>query len=244
MLARLVVHHRVPRDDLALGLVRVDGVSAGPAPAALETALLRLLEGRRAGTLPEEAERHRQGGRAILKNGSYRATGRGKPASEYLLREASEASFPRVNGPVDACNLVSLEHLVSISLWDRELAAGPTALAQNDPQELEVRLGRAGERYVFNQAGQSLELEDLVTGCTLAPDGSSRPIVTPVKDSLATKLTASSRRVGGCIYYPLGHGSRAALAAITETFLSWLRACGAQAEGACAVALAGERVEL
>jgi DNA/RNA-binding domain of Phe-tRNA-synthetase-like protein len=241
---RLVVHHRVARDDLALGLVRVDGVRAGPAPGALEAALRRLLEARRAGTLPEEAERHRQGGRAILKNGRYRATGRGKPASEYLLREASEGSFPRVNGPVDACNLVSLEHLVSISLWDRELAAGLTALAPGDPQELELRLGRAGERYVFNPTGQSLELEDLITGCALARDGSSRPIVTPVKDSLATKLTERSRSVGGCLYYPLGHGSQASLASITEAFLGWLCACGEQAEGACAVALAGERVEL
>ena len=51
-----------------------------------------------------------------------------------------------------------------------------------------------------------LELEDLVCGCALDPDGASRPLVTPIKDSLATKIRPGSTRLGGCIYYPLGHG--------------------------------------
>ena len=237
---RLRVHHRVPRDDLALGLVRVHGVSSGPAPASLSSALDERVEARRVDPPPSQAERHRQGSRAMLKNGRYRATGRGKPASEYLLREASEGSFPRLSGPVDACNLVSLSELVPISLWDLELAAHLCG----GSHELEVRLGRTDERYVFNAAGQSLELADLVCGCALDPGGGSRPIVTPVKDSLATKLNERSTALGGCIYYPLAQGSRELLASICEAFLRWLLLCGEGAEGAFAIALPGETVEL
>ncbi len=231
----LRVHHRVPRDDLALGLVRAEGISAGPAPAPLERALAEQVAARRAAALGPDEERRRQACRAMLRNGRYRATGRGKPASEYLLREALEGSFPRLGGPVDANNLVSLAALVPISLWDLELAGSA---------ELEVRLGRAGEGYVFNAAGQRLELEDLVCGCALDPDGSSRPLVTPIKDSLATKLTLRSTCVGGCLYFPLADGGRDVLAALAAELLRWLLACGEGATGACAVALPGESVTL
>jgi DNA/RNA-binding domain of Phe-tRNA-synthetase-like protein len=228
----LTVHHRVPRTDLALGIVRVEGIAAGPAPAPLAAALDTLIATRRSGPLGAAEEVRRQGSREMLRNGRYKPTGRGKPASEYLMRAASEGEFPRVNGPVDANNLVSLAHAVPISLWDLELAG---------TGELEVRLGRPGERYIFNAADQVLELEDLICGAALAGER-SRPIVTPIKDSLATKLRPSSRRVGGCIYYPVAAGNREHLEQITAELLAWLLLCGAGASGSTALALPGETV--
>jgi DNA/RNA-binding domain of Phe-tRNA-synthetase-like protein len=237
-MTEIAIHNRIARDDLALGLVLASGVGAGPAPAALAAALDDCIALRRAHPLATEEERVRQGCRDMLRNGRYKPTGRGKPASEYLLREATESGdrFPRISGPVDANNLVSLAQLLPISLWDLELAAAT---------DFEFRLGRGGESYVFNATGQALELADLVCGCALAADGGSRPIVTPIKDSLATKLTERSRDLAGCIYYPLAAGSAAALRAASEELLRWLLACGdAGAKGARAVALPGESVSL
>ncbi len=208
------IAHNVARDDLGLGLVRAEGLSVGAAAAKLTAALDTLIARRAADALGEAEEARRKGSRDILRNGVYKPTGRGKPASEYLLRAAREGSFPRINGPVDANNLVSLEHCVPISLWDLDLAE--TAC-------FEIRLGGAEERYVFNPGGQELQLRDLVCGCGLydaAPP--SRPLVTPIKDSLATKLTGATTRVAGCIYYPLRAGSVEHLRQITADFARWL----------------------
>jgi DNA/RNA-binding domain of Phe-tRNA-synthetase-like protein len=219
-------HHRVGRDDLGLGFVIATGLAGGPAPAELEAELGRWIE-RRQRPLEGVDEQRRQASRDILRNGSYKPTGRGKPASEYLLRAVKEGSFPRVSGPVDANNLVSLAHLVPISVWDVELAG---------TRELEVRLGRSGESYVFNPSGQVLALDDLVSGCGLYPDGASRPLVTPIKDGLATKIRPASRTIAGCIYFPLASGGIDALQAATGELEHWLRACGSaprSASGVC-----------
>jgi len=42
--------------------------------------------------------------RRMLRYGKYHASGRGKPASEFLLRAALSDQFPLVNGPVDVNN--------------------------------------------------------------------------------------------------------------------------------------------
>ena len=233
----MTVHHRVPRDDLALGLVRVEGVQVGPAPQPLGEELELWIDHRSGGTLSPEEEAMRKGSRDILRNGVYKPTGRAKPASEYLMRAATEGNFPRINGPVDANNLVSLRHCVAVSLWDLDLAQASA---------FEFRLGRAGESYVFNQAGQVLDLEDLVCGCGLGEgdDPVSRPCVTPIKDSLATKLTRSTTRLAGCIYYPLEAGSEAHLADIALEFQRWLQSCGEGAQGASGICRAGQSVSL
>ena len=232
----ITVHHRVPRDDLGLGLVRVEGVGCGPAPEVLAAELERWIQKRRSAELEPGEEALRKGSRDVLRNGKYKPAGRGKPASEYLLRAARDDDFPQINGPVDANNMVSLRHCVPASLWDQQLAGHP---------ELEVRLGAEDEQYVFNQAGQTLRLQDLVCGCVL-PRGSaeSRPVVTPIKDGLATKLHPLTTAVTGCIYYPLGAGSATHLKEITEAFLHWLLHCGVEATGATAVALPGQSVTL
>ena len=138
-------------------------------------------------------EAAKKAARDMLRFGKYKPTGRGKPASEYLLQAALENQFPRVNALVDLCNIVSLETQVPISLIDLE-RAGVTAF--------NVRRGKTGESYVFNAGGQSIELEDLL----LTARG-DEPCANAVKDSLATKLGPDARDVLAVIYAP---GSRLA----------------------------------
>lgn len=223
---KIKIQNQIPRPDVALGLVFVEGVANQETPAPLSQAIEQIVAQRAAQPLTSVEENRRNASRDILRNGKYRPTGRGKPASEYLLREALANNFPRHSGLVDANNLVSLTHLLAISLWDVELAA--TA-------EFEFRLGRPEENYVFNAGGQILDLQDLICGCGIT-GGHSRPLVTPIKDSLATKLCPATKCVAGVIYYPLSSGSLDDLEKITQEFFTWLLLCGKQPQGARAVA--------
>lgn len=220
------IQHAVPRSDVLLGILRAEIEDVGVAPPAFEDELRNLLEGRRK-PLSEQDEAVRRAVRDVLRNGRYKPTGRGKPASEYLLRSAEredEAAFPRINAPVDICNYISLKYLVPISLWDLDLA-GTSAFV--------FRLGRADEAYMFNQGGQAIDLEDLIVGCRLR-GGTDEPIVNPVKDSLATKTTAETRRVAACIYAPEPTVDRDRLGEVCSEFADLLRAAGREASFAVA----------
>ncbi|MCX6096778.1 MAG: hypothetical protein NT125_08770, partial [Candidatus Bipolaricaulota bacterium] len=78
--------------------------------------------------------------RKILRHGHYQPSGRGRPASEFLLRAALEKSFPLVNGPVDVNNAVSLASGLPGSIFDADLSG----------THLLLRRGLPGESYVFN----------------------------------------------------------------------------------------------
>lgn len=227
---------RIGRNDIALGILVAGGVTAGPASAQLRQAL-RLCIAERQGPLLSELERRRAATREVLKNGRYRPTGRAKPASEYLHRAAAKGTFMNINHLVDAANLVSLEHLVPISLWDLDRAGS---------RRFEFRLGAEGESYAFNQAEQRIQLSDLLTGYAIVGDGGteSRPIVTPVKDSLATKTTAETQRVAACIYYPLSAGTTEQLSAIASELQTWLLLGSGAARGESSICRAGQTVTL
>jgi hypothetical protein len=129
--------------------------------------------------------------RGMLRFGKYRPTGRGKPSSEYLLAAALNGEFPLVNGPVDVNNAVSLECGYPASIFDGDLCGS----------ELLLRRGIAGESYIFNPSGQSIELEDLL--CVCRKEGEVwLPCGNPVKDSMATKTRESTRNVAAVIYAP------------------------------------------
>ncbi|MEX1056013.1 MAG: hypothetical protein WED81_08270, partial [Rhodothermales bacterium] len=153
------------------------------------------------------------------RNGNYKPTGRGKPASEYLLRAAAEGSFPRINAPVDICNLLSLKYVLPISLWDVDLSGS---------EQFVFRLGRAGERYVFNEGGQEIDVQDLLVGCRVRGDDhpAGEPIVNPVKDSLATKTRPDTSHVAACIYAPGPPIMVEQLEAICVDFGKMLAGCG------------------
>jgi len=148
--------------------------------------------------------------RDLLRNGSYKPAGRAKPSSEYLLAAALDGDFPRVNFFVDAVNLASLKYMYPMSIFDADRAGS----------ELLCRLGAPGERYVFNGAGQEIDVEDLICICARGV-----PIVNPVRDSMATKLFESARNAVVAIYAPRG-AEGCDLAAAAADVARWCgRAC-------------------
>jgi hypothetical protein len=131
--------------------------------------------------------------RRMLRFGAYQPSGRNKPSSEYLLGAALQDSFPMVNPPVDVNNAVSLEWGYPASVFDLDLCGS----------ELLLRRGLRGEAYVFNPAGQTIGLEDLI--CICRKDGEYwDPCGNPVKDSMATKTRESTKNVAAVIYAPSG----------------------------------------
>lgn len=117
--------------------------------------------------------------RDLLRHGGYKPTGRGKPASEYLVRAAEEGTLASINAAVDACNVVSLHSGIPISVVDLDRAREP----------FRVGLGGAGARYVFNAAGQEIDVEGLL--CLIDADG---PCANAVKDAQRTKTSVATRR--------------------------------------------------
>ena len=156
-------------------------------PAALDDVL------RRARSVGEEflAAEMRQRVRRMLRHGKYKPSGRSKPASEFLLQAALSGAFPLVNGPVDVNNAVSLESGFPGSIFD----------ADRSGRRLRIRRGAAGESYVFNPSGQTIDLEDLLLVCRLIDDV-WEPCGNPVKDSMATKIRSETRDVVAVLYAP------------------------------------------
>jgi len=117
--------------------------------------------------------------RDMLRHGGYKPTGRGKPASEYLVRAAGEGQLASINLVVDACNVTSLASGIPISVVDLDRAREPFQLA----------LAPQGTRYVFNNAGQEIDVSGLL--CLWDADG---PTANAVKDAMRTKTHDGTRR--------------------------------------------------
>ncbi|HEU4641148.1 MAG TPA: phenylalanine--tRNA ligase beta subunit-related protein [Gemmatimonadaceae bacterium] len=128
--------------------------------------------------------------RDMLRHGGYKPTGRGKPASEYLVRAVGEGALATINEAVDVCNAVSLHSGLPISVVDLGRARGP------------FRIGVAGEgeSYVFNASGQEIALGGLV--CLFDADG---PCANAVRDAQRTKTHAGTMAtlsvIWGCAGY-------------------------------------------
>ncbi len=169
--------------DLVVGIVVARGVHVGPCDAALDAEVESVLARVRAA-----AEHPPQGVkdaiRDLLRRGGYKPTGRGKPASEYLANAAARGEFPRINNVVDACNVVSLDTGLPISLLDLDLA-------MEGAPGLVIRLGRDGESYVFNSAGHEIDVEGLLC---VARDGGPC-LGNAVKDGMASKIRPETRNV-------------------------------------------------
>jgi DNA/RNA-binding domain of Phe-tRNA-synthetase-like protein len=164
-----------------MGFALAEGVRATPSDDGLLAAIDDAVK--LAGSQPWPPEEIRTAIRDLLRVGGFKPTGRSKPASEYLAK-ASE-SFPRINNLVDVNNLVSLRTGWPCSIIDLDLAC-PTGT-----ESLEVRFGSKDEAYVFNSAGQSIDVSGLL--CLARVGG--EPIANAVKDSMSTKTRDSSTRV-------------------------------------------------
>ena len=136
--------------------------------------------------------------RDLLRHGGYKPTGRGKPASEYLVRAASEGKLGPINLLVDACNVVSLHSGLPISVVDLDRTEGA------------LRVGIAGPdaRYVFNASGQEIALAGLL--CLADEAG---PCANAVKDSERTKTRGDTRRALSILWAPRACAEQARAAA-------------------------------
>ncbi len=224
----ITITNNIETNRVVLGAVWASPLTVSNIPAGFEAALSDLIKKR-----TKELEERRLKVRDMLRQGRYKPTGRGKPASEYLLRsaQAPDRTFPRINAPVDICNFISLQTLLPVSLWDLRRAGS---------DRYEFRLGRPEEHYVFNTGGQHIALQDLVVGCMVNETAGSSPIVNPVKDSLATKTTPETTAVGACLYAPIDVVPDEKLRNVTRTFANWLAGCGTGVETGHAVIHPGE----
>ena len=157
--------------------------------------------------VPDEALR--TGVRDMLRHGGYKPTGRGKPASEYLVRAATEGALGPINPAVDACNAASLQGGFPISVVDTDRAQPPFHIA----------IARPGERYVFNRSAQEIDVSGLV--CLFDRDG---PCANAVKDAQRTKTDETSTRTLSIVWGTSGWEAR--LDAVTSWYRSLLAAAG------------------
>jgi DNA/RNA-binding domain of Phe-tRNA-synthetase-like protein len=123
------------------------------------------------------SEETRAAVRDLLRHGGYKPTGRGKPASEYLVRAAEDGSLGSINAAVDVCNVVSLHSGLPISLIDLDRGTAPYRIA----------IAPASSSYVFNASGQEIDLEGLL--CLFDAEGAC---ANAVKDSQRTKTHAAT----------------------------------------------------
>jgi DNA/RNA-binding domain of Phe-tRNA-synthetase-like protein len=144
----------------------------------------------------------REAVRALLRHGGFRPAGRSKPASEYLVKSAADGRLTSINLAVDVCNAVSLHSGLPISVVDLDKARPP----------LRVGIAPAASSYVFNAAGQTIDLGGLL--CLFDADG---PCANAVKDAQRTKTGPETVRTLTLIW---GTTARAGHAATTE---AWYR---------------------
>jgi DNA/RNA-binding domain of Phe-tRNA-synthetase-like protein len=180
------ITNRVTDPLFIAGIAIAHDVKVAPSPAALVSALQKLITERAKQEFPPN--NIKEAIRAMLRAGGFKPAGRNKPASEYLAQAARDGRFPLINNLVDINNLLSLETGFPISLLDLAVVS----------ESAELRLGNDGEKYVFNQGGQEIELKGLVCVCRNEPE--SMPLGNPVKDSMAGKLKENTNSVIGVIY--------------------------------------------
>jgi DNA/RNA-binding domain of Phe-tRNA-synthetase-like protein len=149
--------------------------------------------------------------RDMLRHGGYKPTGRGKPASEYLVRAASVAALGSINPAVDACNAASLHGGFPISVVDLDRARPP----------FRVAIARPGERYIFNRSAQEIDVSGLV--CLYDADG---PCANAVKDAQRTKTDEATTRTLSIVWGTSGWHAR--LDAVTTWYRAFLDAAGAR----------------
>jgi DNA/RNA-binding domain of Phe-tRNA-synthetase-like protein len=121
----------------------------------------------------------REAVRRLLRHGGFKPSGRSKPASEYLVRAVGDGTLGTINAAVDVCNIISLHSGLPISVVDLAKAK----------EHFRVGIAPAGASYIFNAAGQTIDLEGLL--CLFDADG---PCGNAVKDAQRTKTDSETTR--------------------------------------------------
>jgi len=186
-------------------------VKVGYSPAALQESFSMVIE-RRSHEESMSSDLN-AAVRDMLRTPAYKPTGRGKPASEYLAQAAREGRFPFINNLVDINNFISLESGLPASLLDLEVVG----------EDVVLRLGEVGERYIFNQTGQEIDLHGLACVCARRGD-KTVPLGNPVKDSLEAKVKPDTTSVVGVVYAPAKLFSEEMLLELSRKFAGMLEA--------------------
>ena len=161
---------------LLLGIVEITGGTLGESSAELQQACSELATQVCAEDFSLD-EGRRSSVRKVLKLAGFSATGRNKPAQEFLLADVRErGAFNLINNCVDVNNYVSLKHCLPISILDAGKLDG----------RLTARIANEGEGYVFNNAGHLIDMKKSI--CLCRGEGDGEPTGGPVKDSMATKI--------------------------------------------------------
>ncbi len=183
--------NNLARDDIAIGIVSINGVSEAVCPSAL-TGLLDTLA-KQVGHFSDMYGSRRKAVRNMLRNGSYKPSGRGKPASEYLIRMIGEGEpLPDINPVVNIFNYLSARYQLPISVWNVDIGSGDSVVFD---------LGKADDSYPFNASGHIIKLHDLLAGFIEDQDG-MKPAISPVKDAHAVKVASATNRVAAAFYIP------------------------------------------
>jgi DNA/RNA-binding domain of Phe-tRNA-synthetase-like protein len=131
--------------------------------------------------------------RDMLRHWGHKPAGRGKPASEYLIRAVDRGDLGTINVAVDICNVVSLHSGFSIALVDLDLAHPPFRVAR----------GPEDGSYVFNASGQEMSLKGLI--CLYDAAG---PCGNPVKDAQRVKTRAETTTTLTVVWGVAGYEER------------------------------------
>jgi DNA/RNA-binding domain of Phe-tRNA-synthetase-like protein len=140
--------------------------------------------------------------RDMLRHWGHKPAGRGKPASEYLVRAVDRGELNSINLAVDVCNVVSLHSGFPIALVDLDRARPPFRVTPGAPEE----------SYVFNVSGQEMSLKGLI--CLRDSEG---PCANPVKDAQRTKTDETTTRTLTILWGVEGFGRQ------VERGVSWYR---------------------
>jgi len=178
---------------VSLGLVQAEPVQAGPASSGLLQEMEEIraeLQEAHAGMPPSSIP-----GLAPARQ-LYRAFGmdptRTRPSSEALLRRVVRGKpLPRIGGPVDLCNLLSLRFLLPLGLYDPAAIQG----------EVTLRHGSEGESY----PGIGKD-EVHVAGRPVLADAAG-PFGNPTSDSLRTSVRPDTTSLWLVIFAPRGFPS-------------------------------------
>lgn len=141
-----------------------------------DPAIIKMLDNQWASPIQSD-ENTKSQVRNVLRHGGYKPTGRGKPASEYLIKAVDQGRLSSINPAVDILNVVSLHSGFPISVVDAALAPAP----------LLIDIAGTGTEYVFNASGQTIKLDGLV--CLFDKTG---PCANGVKDSQRTKTSEAT----------------------------------------------------
>ena len=149
--------------------------------------------------------------RNLLRHGGFKPSGRSKPASEYLVGAVEKGRMGHINPAVDCCNVASLYSGLPISVIDTEMGNGPWRIGLAD----------AGTEYVFNPAGQIINI-----GGLLVLFDQRGACGGPVKDSQRTKTHSKTQETLSIIWgtHDLEGHSRVT----ADWYTSLLHQCGAQ----------------